>query len=156
MGFDNVCLQRRDLLGLAMHQCDIDSNAWFHRVLFEDDLWQEPNGGEKNGTSIGQRWDVFTGLRGCPLYIGHVYAHHHKWYITRDLSAVLLSRCVFGNCFGFAAALNHLLTVLYFFWDLFFFSSQFTAMTFGPFVWSQIDSHKKCGDRGEILNKAKL
>lgn len=48
--------------------------------------------GKKNGTSIGQRWDVFAGLRACPLYIGHVYAHHHKWYITRDLSAVLVLR----------------------------------------------------------------
>lgn len=76
---------------------------------------------KKNGTSIGQRWDVFTGLRGCPLYIGRVYAHHHKWYITRDLSAMLLSRCVFENYLGFAAALNHLLTVLYFLWDLFCF-----------------------------------
>lgn len=155
MGFDNVCLQRRDLPGLAMHQCDIDSNAWFHRVLFEVDLWQEPNGGEKNGTSIGQRWDVFTGLRGCPLYIGRVYAYHHKWYITRDLSAVLVSRRVFGNYLGFAAALNHLLTVLYFLWDLFFFFG-FSAMAFGPFVWSRRDSHKRHGDGEEMLNEAKL
>lgn len=44
MGFDNVCLQRRDLRGLAMHHCDTDSNAWFHCMLFEVDLWQEPNG----------------------------------------------------------------------------------------------------------------
>lgn len=86
-----------------MHQCDIDSNAWFHRVLFEVDLWQEPNGKAKKGTSIGQRLDVFTGLRGCPLYIVRIYAHHLKWYITRDLSAVSVLSCVwelFWICCG--------------------------------------------------------
>ena len=34
MCLDNVCLQRHDLLGLVMHQCDIDSKAWFHHLLF--------------------------------------------------------------------------------------------------------------------------
>lgn len=58
MGFDNVCLQRCDPLGPVMHQCDIDSNAWFHCMLLEVDLWQEPKRGEK-------KWDINSTISGC-------------------------------------------------------------------------------------------
>lgn len=82
MGFDNICLQRRDLLGLVMHQCDTNSNAWFHRMLFEVDLWQEPNRGKKNGTSIERCLDVFTPLGGSSRYSLHIcissWVMYHK------------------------------------------------------------------------------
>ena len=55
-GSDNVCLQRRDLLGLVMHQCDMNSNAWFHRSVSAWPLTSAEQ--EKNGTSIGQCLDV--------------------------------------------------------------------------------------------------
>lgn len=75
MGFDNVCLQRRDLRGLAMHHCDTDSNAWFHCMPFEVDLWQESNG-EKNGTSTVRCWDVGPRRTACACVC------HHQLYIT--------------------------------------------------------------------------
>lgn len=104
MGFDNVCLQRRDLLGLVMHQCDIDSNAWFHRMLFEVDLWQEPNR-EKNGTSIGQCLDVFTPLGGCihtqPAHMCIIISHK-----SEKISVI----CAMSNIVD-SSALTHFLTV---------------------------------------------
>lgn len=103
----------RDVTSRALQCINVTSTVTRDSTAccFEVDLWQEPNGGEKNGTSIGRRWDVFTGLQGCPLYIGHVYAHHHKWYITRDVSIcrVGLEMCVwelFWNCCGTESSLD--------------------------------------------------
>lgn len=116
----------RDVTSRALQCINVTSTVTRDSTAccFEVDLWQEPNGGEKNGTSIGQRWDVFTGLQGCPLYIGHVYAHHHKWYITRDVSIcrVGFEMCVwelFWNCCGTESSLD---TCLLFVRFVFFFS----------------------------------
>lgn len=108
MGFDNVCLQRRDLRGLAMHHCDTDSNAWFHCSLSEVDLWQQPNG-EKNGTSIVRCWDVWAAVAaGCLVYSPCVCPPSSALY-RRDPSAPCIENVSLSNTFD-SAALNHLLT----------------------------------------------
>lgn len=89
MGFDNVCLQRRDLPGLVMHQSDTNSNAWFHRMLFEVDLWQEPNGGKK--------WDINRTMFGCFRTTGRLFSiqslHVCVWIITSNISWKILMLC---------------------------------------------------------------
>lgn len=115
MGFDNVCLQRRDLRGLAMHHCDTDSNAWFHCMPFEVDLWQEPNR-EKNGTSIVRCWDVRAAAYSLCMRVPSSVIHH------RDPSGLCFENVCLSNTFD-SPALNHLLTV-FTSWSFLFYNSQ--------------------------------
>lgn len=88
MGFDNVCLQRRDLPGLVMHQSDTNSNAWFHRILFEVDLWQEPNGEKK--------WDINRTMFGCFHTTGRLFSIQSLHTCVCESSQVIFherSRC---------------------------------------------------------------
>lgn len=121
MGFDNVCLQRRDLRGLAMHHCDTDSNAWFHRMLFELDLWQEPN---------AKKWDINSTMLGMfgPRRLAVQPAARARARAIISSSSQESLWPAFGenvslsNTFD-STALNHSLTV-FTLWSFLFYNSQ--------------------------------
>lgn len=73
---------------------------------------------------------------------------HHQ----RSICCVGISRCVLENYLGFAATLNHLLTVLYFLWDLFFVSFCF-FFSLVQWLWVRLFKAKKTPTRDVAMEE---